>query len=296
MAGPHAGPRASLSRVARPSRRHALALGLAALWAARPGAAETAIQTAALNVGLVPYLTPRQLLTVFEPLRLHLQQRLSRPLQFYTASNFARLLVHARSPEQPFTLMPMHLAMMAVEDWGFRWVARSTTQSVVQLWSPSVGVGPLQEPAALRGRRVAVTDPLSVVTLMFRGWCDEHGLADQVRVETYPNLGAALKAAQHGEADLVLAPEAGLRDATVGQSTVFAPVLRLGSVLTPGFVASPAAADVDVTRFREALLDFRLQGTGASAARYAEFQPADADPYRRYTQRARLLLAAGGTR
>jgi phosphonate transport system substrate-binding protein len=287
----------------RARRRGVLGLGAALLcgagraWA-QPAQAAPGGAAPPLNIGLVPFLSTRQMLGVFEPMRMHLERQLGRPVQFYTAASFGKLVSNARSPDQPFTLMPMHLGLVATEDWGFQWVVRSTMQSVVHLWVARAGEAPPPGPQALRGRRVAVGDPLSVVTLMFRRWVADNGLADAVRMTSYPNLGAALKAQQRGETDFVLAPEAGLRDALAGSELEVRPVLRIGAVLTPGFVASPAARPADVEALRAALLSFRLEGAagGASGARFAPFVPGDADPYRAYAVEARRLLADAGVR
>ncbi|MBX3634693.1 MAG: PhnD/SsuA/transferrin family substrate-binding protein, partial [Rubrivivax sp.] len=253
---------------------------------------------ARLNIGLVPFLSTRQMLGVYEPMRAHLERQLGRPVQFYTAASFGKLMTNARAPDQPFTMMPMHLGVVATEDWGFQWVARSTMQSVVQLWVTGNGVAPLPGPQALRGRRVAIGDPLSVVTLMFLRWRADNGLADSLLAMPYPNMGAALKAQQRGETDYVLAPEAGLRDALAGNELEVNSVLRIGGVLTPGFVASPAARPADVQALRAALLSFRIDGAGgaASGARFAPVAPGDTEPYRAYAVEARRLLAEAGVR
>lgn len=284
-------------------RRGLLGLGAALLCGAgraqaQPAQSGPGAAAAPLNIGLVPFLSTRQMMGVFEPMRAHLERRLARPVHFYTAASFGKLMSQARSPDQPFTMMPMHLAVIATEDWGFQWVARSTMQSVVHLWVVGADAAVLPNPQALRGRRIAVGDPLSVVTLMFRRWLADNGLADALTLMTYPNLGAALKALQRGETDFVLAPEAGLRDALAGSELELRSVLRIGGVLTPGFVASPAARPADVEALRAALLAFRLEGAGggASGARFAPYAAGDADPYRAYAGEARRLLAEAGVR
>lgn len=296
-----AGPDAVLHR-ARPglSRRVALGLGAALLCGggrAQPPATAPG-PAVPLNIGLVPFLSTRQMLGVFEPMRAHLERQLGRPVQFYTAASFAKLMANARAPDQPFTMMPMHLGVVATEDWGFQWVVRSTMQSVVQLWVTGARATALPGTQALRGRRVAIGDPLSVATLMFLRWRADNGLADSLAATSYPNMGAALRAQQRGETDYVLAPEAGLRDALAGSEVEVHSVLRIGEVLTPGFVASPAARPADVEALRSALLSFLVEGArgAASGARFAPVAPGDVEPYRPYAAEARRLLAEAGVR
>jgi phosphonate transport system substrate-binding protein len=248
---------------------------------------------AVVRVGLVPYLSTRAMLGVFEPLRRHLESQLGRPVEFYTATGFAALAENARLPSQPFSLLPMHLAYLATTEWGCVLVARSTQESTVHLWAPRRLGTPAVE--ALRGMRVAVIDPLSIATLLFERWRAAVQMATALPAQVFPGLNSAVMAVTRGDADLVVAAVGQLRDLPGQDPDALQPVATLGTVLTPAFVAQRDTPAALVAAFRAALLSYRpaQAGGGASSAQWTEGTPRDLEPYKAFAAQARLLLAAG---
>ncbi|MDO9460721.1 MAG: hypothetical protein Q7N95_11475 [Alphaproteobacteria bacterium] len=253
-------------------------------------------QPAALRVGLVPYLSTRAMLNVYEPMRKHLETQLGRRVEFYTAAGFGALLDNARDPGQPFTLMPVHLALIAIEDWGFTLVARSMTESTIHIWGPRrLATGGM---AAGRGQRVAVIDPMSIVTMSFYRWRAAEKLDDSVRALVYPSLNSALLALANGEVDMVNGAQGQMREAMGVDTSDLAPIVQVGSVTTPAFVAHPDAPAADVAAFRRALLSLRsTAGTGgASQAVFVDGSAADLRPFSDFARAARRMLAEGRPR
>ena len=273
--------------------RRRLLLGAVAGWAGMHGQHLSA-KDAAVRVGLVPYLSTRTMLNVYEPLRKHLQAHIGRPVEFYTAAGFAALTENARSPSQPFTLLPMHLAYLATTEWGCVLVARSTQESAMHLWAPR-GLGALQGTGtALRGRRVAVIDPLSMSTLMFERWRTSVQLDGALSTQVFPGLNSAVMAVSRGDADLVVAAIGQLRDLSGLDPDEFQSVAALGTVLRPAFVAQRDTPAPLVAAFRAALLSFRpAPSGGASSALWAEGSARDFEPYRDMATQARRVLARG---
>jgi len=266
-------------------------LAVASPWAMAQGAKR-------LKVGLTPFLPTRQLMGTYEPLRLHLAARLQREVEFYTAPSFERMLDNARAPDQPFTLMPVHLALLAIEDWGFTLVARSAVESTLALWQPPEMAAPWPSDAApaavlqaLRGRRIGVSGALTLAALAVERWREERGLVSVVEVRPHANLTGAVLAARRGDVDFVAAPDTALRDALPPGSPDFRRVLTLGRQEAPSFVASPAVAAADVAAFRAALLAFGGAGTSFASAQYVAGTAADLAPWRSYAARARQMLA-----
>lgn len=278
-----------------PTRRHCLAAGTAALLAlgspARPRA-----QPSPLRVALVPYLSPRAMLTQFEPLRGHLQGALGRPVDFHTAASFGALLDSVRRREQPFTFLPMHLARIAVADWGDTLVAKSTRESMVQLLSPSsLGLG---RPETLRGRTIGAIDPLSITTLLLRRWLRDQGLEAAVTLVHLPNASAAAKALAMGEVQAIAAAQGQTLDIPWVRPDTLSVLAELGSVLTPCFVAHRQVPAAEVAAFRQAVLGFSpAQATrGASGAVYSDAKPRDLEPYEPFAEEVRRLLGEAARR
>lgn len=245
-----------------------------------------------LVVALVPYLSPRSMLAQFDPLRRHLAGTLNRPVEFYTASSFPALLDSVRERRQPLTLLPMHLARIAVADWGHTWVVRSTRESPVHLLAPrSLG---LADPQALRGRRIGAIDPVSVTSLMLRRWLRLQRLDGEVTVVHLPNASAMALALARGEVDGMAAAQGQALDVPWMRPDELVTLAVLGTVLTPGFVALRDTPAADVAAWRSALLRFETPDgrSGASGAQFAEGHPRDLEPYETFAAEARRLLAA----
>ena len=269
--------------------RRRLLLGTVAGWAAMQGQHLSA-KEAAVRVGLVPYLSTRTMLNVYEPLRKHLQAHIGRPVEFYTAAGFAALTENARSPSQPFTLLPMHLAYLATTEWGCVLVARSTQESAVHLWAPRRLGAP--QGAALRGQRVAVIDPMSMSTLLFERWRLGAQMEATLPMRVFPGLNSAVMAVSRGDADLVVAAIGQLRDLPGLDPADFQSVAALNTVLTPAFVAQRDTPAPLVAAFRAALLSYRpAHAAGASSALWAEGSARDFEPYKDMAVIARRLLA-----
>lgn len=278
------------TRDARLTRRRMM-VGAMAGWAG-PHFPVLHASEATVRVGLVPYLSTRAMLNVYEPLRRHLEAKLARAVEFYTAAGFAALAENARSPSQPFTLLPMHLAYLATTEWGCVLVARSTQESTVHLWAPR-RLAALQG-EALRGRRVAVIDSLSLATLLFERWRAAAQMGAGLPMQVFPGLNSAVMAAARGDADLVVAAIGQLRDLPGQDPDELQSIATLGAVLTPAFVAQRDTPAALVASFRAALLSYRpVQAAGASTALWAEGTARDLEPYKAMAEQAQRLIAGG---
>ncbi len=247
---------------------------------------------ARLRVALVPYLSARAMLNNFEPLRRHLEQQLGRPVDFHTAPSFRALAEGARAGDNALTLMPMHLARLAVADWGHTLVVRSSRDSPVELLVPRA-LG-LKSPEALRGRRIAAIDPLSVTTLMLQRWLMTQRLDGAIEVVHLPSANAAAMALGRGEVVGMVVARGQALDVPGMRAEDIVPLATLGSTLTPCFVAHPRVAPSELAAIRRALLAFEPpgEGGGASWARFVEGSPRDLEPYEPYAALARTRLAA----
>jgi phosphonate transport system substrate-binding protein len=284
--------------MSRPTRRRMMArlaalLGAAAGIATRPSHGQPAATSGeVLRIALVPYLSARAMLTQFEPMRRHLERRLGRPVEMFTAASFRALAEGARAGDPPVTMMPMHLARIAVADWGQTLVVRSARESKVQLIAArKAALGSAQ---ALRGKRVAAIDPLSVTSLMLERWLVAEKLDGAVEVLHLPSANAAVLALGRGDVAAMAVAQGQALDVPGLRADELEVVATLGSVLTPCFVAHPRLGAAAIAALRQALLDFEpaSAGGGASSATFVEGQPRDLETYESYAVDARRLLGA----
>ncbi len=243
---------------------------LQAAAALAPAAARTAAQPAGaptLRVGLIPYLSTRSLITLYQPLREHLERALQRPVQLYTAPDFRTLAANARNGEYDITLLPPHITRIAVADWGQRFVARFAQSSEVQL--VTLPATELALPDGLRGRRVAAIDPLSITTLVLRRWLAERGLTvgRDVEIRFTHSISSGALALERGEAVALVGAVGQFRDLVDGPAAPLKVLATLAAIPTPAFVAHQRVGADETERIRQALLAFVPQSTGAGISR-----------------------------
>ncbi|GAB4475784.1 MAG: hypothetical protein OHK0044_21290 [Burkholderiaceae bacterium] len=244
--------------------RYAAASALAA--AVTRGSAQPA-GAAALRVGLVPYLSTRALISLYQPLREHLQSALQRPVQLYTAQDFRAVALNARNGEYDVALLPPHIARVAVADWGMQFVARFAQTSEVQL--VTLATTELALPDGLRGRIVAAIDPLSITTLVLRRWLAGRGLAvgRDVDIRYVHSISSGVIALERGDAVALVGAIGQFRDIVDGSAARVTVAATLATIPTPAFVAHPRVSADDVASIRQALLAFVPQSAGAGISR-----------------------------
>jgi phosphonate transport system substrate-binding protein len=264
----------------------------AALLAASGARAQTAPRD--LRVGLVPYLSTRAMLGLYQPLRQHLDAALRGPVTLFTAADFRALAENTRSGEYALALLPGHLVRIAVEDWRHTLVARNELSSEVQLIARR-GAEPAL-PEGLRGRRIAAIDPLSMTSLALQQWLERRGLAigRDVGIDYVRSAGSAAIAVQRGDAVAMVGAVGQLRDFGIGESSDLVKVATIELIPTPAFVAHASVPADQIAAWQRALLDFvppaGLEG-GLSRQRYVAGSLRDFDTVAPYSAEARRLLA-----
>jgi phosphonate transport system substrate-binding protein len=272
-------------------RRHALGLPLLLV----PALARSRTPAEALRIGLVPYLSTRAMVSVFEPLRSHLEARLARPARLFTAADFRALADNARLGEYALALLPPHLARIAVADWRHALVARSALTADLILYARRDA--PPALPAGLRGQRIAALDPVSLTSLALQRWLAQQGLQTgrDVFIDHMRSITSAVIAVQRGDAIAVVGSSAQMRDMAPAETADLVPVATLATVPTVAFVAHAAVPPAEVEAWRRAVLDFVPPASadpGLSRTRFIAAALQDFEVVETYAQEARRLLAA----
>jgi phosphonate transport system substrate-binding protein len=134
-----------------------------------------------IEMPVLPYLSTERLLTLYEPLRRHLQETLERPVRIVTSSDYRSFVAAVARGDDLLVLNAAHLARLAEVDSGYR--------SILQTTNPLYALvivraeDPVAEVADLQGTRVVTPDPLALVTLMGRRLLSEAGLTPGKDVE-----------------------------------------------------------------------------------------------------------------
>ena len=264
---------------------------------AQSTAAAAATTSAALRVGVIPYLPPATTVRQFQPLREHLSARLQRPVQVFTAADFRALAASARDGRYELVSLPIHLARMAALDWNHRILAR-TAGPPVQLVLLTLRNRPLAEPAQLRGERIGAFDAISITALTLQRWLVAHALQPgrDVTVEMLRTVAGVLIALDRGEiraAAVARSHIAHLSADTLAQYTVAATLGDAGRLL---WTSPPGVPAAEADRIRDALLGYDNPieiARGGPAHSFETTSLRDTEVAEPFMLEARRLLAEG---
>lgn len=263
------------------------------LGAARAQAVET------LRVGIMPFNSPLALLRVHQPLREHLQSRLGMPVEILTSPDFPRYVEDVMAGTFDLVVLAPHFAILALQDAGYRplFHYRTTLEPLLVVRRDS----PIERPAQIRGKTVAVASRLAVVTIVGLRRFRQDGVPypREVALDERVTHGAAIAAVAVGEADAALTEEMTLRQVPEDVRAKLR-TIRLGVAL-PHLVtmANPRLGDAMIERIRAALASFPETEPGRrffAETGYGGYHPFDQDDVRLllpYADTARQMLNEG---
>lgn len=284
-----------------PTRRHVLARGLLTLLSLKlGGATQAAPGTKPLVLGIVPNLSPRSLLTVYQPLRTKLEVFLSRPVNLFTAPDFFHFYNRTLAGEYDVALMPAHLGRLAQLEGGL--------VPLVKFLPGQFGFivvrkgGKVERAADLRGKRIALVDPIALVTLRGEDWLKTENVAIQPRTQAvrhYVYHNAAVEAVINDQADAAIVSSGPFNTMPQELRDKVRILENIGEMPANFFMGHPRLQEEGIAEVRRVLLDFgRQPGELASffqRYRYNNIVPLEAaelHPLDYYALRARDVMQA----
>jgi phosphonate transport system substrate-binding protein len=177
-----------------------LCAGLVALSSAVKAAATDPEQKAVLELGIAPFLPAHTLVRNYQPLRAYLEQQLGKPVLFVTAPDYRSFHERVLRREYPVIIAIASTAYLANTEAGY-----------VPMLRPQVGTSPvlvvskqgsLTGVQELRGKTVALPDPLAIISMQAKQRLRESGLepGNGVRLRHLPTHSAAVNHVLSGEA------------------------------------------------------------------------------------------------
>ena len=219
-----------------------------------------------LRVGLVPTLSTKTLLTSYEPLRQHLERDLQRPVIMLTSPNFSRFHQDSLAGDFDLVLSAPHLARLAQLDAGFIPLVTYLSANLAVLIAAKNP--PVKSFDELRGKSLAIFDPLALIVLQTQDWFEDKGLLSgrDYRSIVFPSHSSVGFSLQQGESLIGVTSPAGLRQypsETLDKIQVFAELPQVPALI---WIAHPKSAK-DAERFKAALI--RLAETPEGAQFYS---------------------------
>lgn len=235
-------------------RSTSLFFWLAGLLALLP--APLAAEPQALEIAIFPYLSTRTLLTRFQPLQAYLEKKLQRPVLLVTAPDFRSFAERTQRGEYRYVITAPHFARLAQKEAGYRPMlvvkAKLVAVAVVEKNSP------LRNVAELRGKTVAVPDPLAFVSMLGAQMLRANGLIPGKDVILRPALShnSAVLSVLRGESAAAFASATALEqmpDEIKNGVRVLAATEGFPNVI---YLANPKVPDEEAAQMTATLLEF----------------------------------------
>jgi len=273
--------------------RRAFLLGLLLLIAGgRPAASDDK----PLVLGVFPSMTAKQTVEIYRPLASALEKHLRRSVVVYSARDFTTFVARTRQGEYDILLTAPHLAWLARQDTGYRPLLKyaQPVRGLLVVRSDS----PFDEPDKLRGRTIAMADPIALAVLAIQAELAAHGLTHGIDYRTTDSgthtnavlqvINGRVDAAVLGLHPYNLTPPE-LRQ----QLRVLAETPALSSLM---YLTHPRLRDTEAQAIRNALLRFAATPEGQAFMQrggyggFADVDGSELRAFRPYALQAQELL------
>lgn len=250
-----------------------------------------------LLIAVPPFLSPSAALAAFRPLRQHLESQLKQPVELYTARDFRELVEQTRRGEHDVTLLPAHLAGLALSDWGFQALAATVEATPVLILLRQGSA--IKTAAELRGKRMGMLGTLSLTAAVATLWLRQQQLEPgrDLTVVTQPSMSSALISLEQGDVEAIALTRTQLNLMPPGSPGGQLTLAELGDIPTPIYVARPNITVVELGRLRRAWHSFVPDPAAPQTvvnSQLHEIARADLQRAARYREVARQQLEAAG--
>ena len=252
-----------------------------------------------LHFGVFPHLSTRVLLETYQPLADHLSRALKRPVLLETAPDFADFVSRTRAGRYDVLLTPPHLAYLAQAETGYRplYAYAEPLRGVVVVRKTA----PYQGLRDLKGKSVALADPLAIVVMMMEADLSRAGLLqgrDFTRIEARSHNNAALLVVQ-GKAQAAVVGALAFQQVPARIKQDLRALAYTRPILSPVYMASARIPETEVEALKMALAGFGATASGrefllhsglgqlvpVSVAQLQDYQPYAMEAARRLARR-----------
>ena len=208
-----------------------------------------------IRIGLVPTLSPKVLFTSYQPLRVYLERELQRPVEMVTSTDFKRFQHDTLAGDFDLLVTAPHLARLSQMEAGFLPVATYLAANRAVLITAKKK--PIKQLDELRGRNLAIFDPLGLIVLQAQQWLEDRGFEQGRDYQTmlFPSHNSVGFSVQQGESLMGVTSPAGLRQfppEILDQIQVFAELPQVPALI---WIVHPRMKQ-EADRIQAALLRF----------------------------------------
>lgn len=207
-----------------------------------------------LEVGIIPYLSPRVLITHYEPMRLYLENTLGRPVKIYTATSFKQFLLNAQKGDYDLVFSAAHFARMLQLDQKYTPVARYASKNRALIVTSKNGE--IKSANDLKGQVIAVPDLLSLSSIVAFNYLHEAGLQSgtDFKIQEVPSFISAILSIQKSEAVAAISAPGILAQMPKELSNSVTTVIDAGEYLRMVILTHPRVEKNTTLRIQQSLL------------------------------------------
>lgn len=218
--------------------------------------AENNLTEKPLDVGVVPYISARAVIANFEPLRLHLEQVLGKPVKIYTSTGFKQFYSNAQRGEYDLVISAAHIARILQTENKFNPLVKLSPAVHALIMTNSQS--PLTTAHELKEKTLAVPDKLALASIVAMSWLRENGMRPGIdyKVLEVPSFSSALLAMQKGDAVAAISVPPVLMQIPKELRESTKELIDAGEFLSFIFLTHPRMASSDTVLLSKALLKF----------------------------------------
>lgn len=217
-----------------------------------------------IEIAITPFLPVRTTVQNYEPMRVYLEKRLQRKVLFISAPDYKTFARRTQHLDYAYVITVAHAAYLAQTETGYVPLLRPMNQT-----EPTLVVAktdPLERLADLRGKTIALSDPLALVSMQAQSMLREANLDPErdVALKYLPNHGAAVNYVLSGEAAAAIISNRALEQMPAGTRDAVRVVQAWHKGAAPGIVylASPKVPRAEAEHFSKAVLEFANSAEG----------------------------------
>ncbi len=251
---------------------------------------------AALEMGVFPNLSPRAVIQLYQPLRLFLEKELRRPVNLYTAPDFATFVARTQKGEFDLLVTAPHFARLAQSEARYAPLANYAKR--LQALIVVSGARTAPSLSGLRGGTIAIPDRVAVMSMMGIQKLRDAGLDPETDLtlfdaRTHSNAAVSVQRGQTDAAIIGSVPFAQLPAEVRDQLKVLATVPPIPNQF---ILAGPHLPAPEREKLRAALFNFAASPEGKRFLETNGFgglspaKDADLKAMDRYAQEAKRLL------
>lgn len=251
-----------------------------------------------LEIGVVPYISTRVLVSSYEPMRLYLEQALGKSVKIYTAAGFKQFFLNSKRGDYDLVITAAHFARILQKEHKFTPLVRYSTgaRGLVMTTLNS----PLKTMQDLRGQVIAVPDQLSLAAIVCMTHLRENGMQPGIDFQLLevPSFASAILSVQKGDAMAAISSQGPLAQMPRELRESVRPIVDTGEYISLIFLAHQRLGKKTTKLLNDTLLRFSSESnegkkflTGTGFGTLIPVSAKDMGSLDRYVAETKRLLA-----